>query len=127
MKHSSQKDRWSPDVYAQKYIPKSLIAVNESPVIGTIHGRPVEGIDFSRYVLSFAGAHFLDPPPAAHLFSSCETLQFTTQASVCPENYHRFLGCLALDMQGQTQQIQDYNLYNVQLRIVNPIQNIYEL
>ena len=124
LKHAPPKNRWSPDVYAQKYIPKSLVAVNESPIIGTIHGRHVGGVDFLRYALSFAGIYFLDPLPSIRLSVSCEASQPTT---LCPKNYNQFLVYHDLDVQAQTHQIQNYNLYNVPLKSIDPIQNIYEL
>ena len=102
--------------------------MNEAPVVSTICGTPLGGIDFVRYVSSFAGAYFLDPLPLIESLPSSETAQSTAaRASLCPEGYCRFLVDYTLDTQAQTLQIQDYNLYNVSLKSVDSVRNVYEL
>lgn len=119
--------QWRPDVYVQTFVSEALRAINDAPA-SLVTTRPVDGIDFGKYVSTFAGTHFLptlDKPPYPSVNGN---LPVNSLDRLLPENYEQYFGdCLVLDLEAQIPECRSYDLFGVQLKLKHPEQQIYEL
>lgn len=119
--------QWRPDVYAHNFIPRSLLAINSS-FARSINLAPDIGIDFSKYISTFAGSHFLRvvDEPSYYMFSG--RVSVNSLALLESENYGQYFGdCLTLDLQGQIPETRSYDLYAVTLEPLDNVKQLYSL
>ena len=119
--------QWRPDVYVQAFVPQSLKAINDAPA-SLVTTRPIDGIDFGKYVSTFAGTHFLptlDKPPYPSVDGN---LPVDSLDRLLPENYEQyFTDCLVLDLEAQIPEYRSYDLFGVLLELLDHAQQIYLL
>ena len=119
--------QWRPDVYVPAFTPQYLKAINDAPAY-LVTTRPVDGIDFGKYVSTFAGTHFLptlDKPPYP---SVDENLPVNSLDRLLPENYKQyFRDCLVLDLEAQIPECRSYDLFGETLELRNHAQQTYLL
>ena len=118
---------WRPDVFVQAFIPQSFLAVNNAPA-KTIISESVEGINFSRYVSSFASPLFLPPLFVPNESPSIYHSPLLSTGDLATENYRpHFIGCIMLDLEAQTPEVRSYDLFGVQLHVIDHAHEIYSL
>lgn len=119
--------QWKPDIYAHAYVPDAFLAVNKSPAI-LLSSTPVMGVDFARYTSSFASPLFLPSlsSPPAPTFDGA--LPVDSIDSLCIDNYEQHLSdCIVLDLEAQVPEIRTYDMFGVQLGVVDRAQEMYSL
>lgn len=123
----SDEAHWKPDVYAHEYVPEAFLAVNNSPAI-LLSSTPVQAVDYVRYVSSFASPLFLPPlsPLQAPTFNG--ELPVDSIDNLRIENYEQHLSdCLVLDLEAQVPEIRTYDMFGVQLGVIDWAQELYSL
>ena len=118
---------WKPDVYVHAYVPEAFLAVNASPAI-LLSTQPVDGVDFAKYVSAFGATYFLDPlevgfyPPTYNgsPVGSLENLRIETYKQHQSD-------CLILDLEAQIPEIRTYDMFGVQLNVVDRTAELYSL
>ncbi|KAL8895798.1 MAG: hypothetical protein Q9207_008005 [Kuettlingeria erythrocarpa] len=119
--------QWKPDIYAHAYVPDAFLAVNKSPAI-LLSSTPVMGVDFARYTSSFASPLFLPPLPSPPAPSFDGALPVDSIDSLCIDNYGQHLSdCIVLDLEAQVPEIRTYDMFGVQLGVVDRVQEMYSL
>ncbi|KAL8997548.1 MAG: hypothetical protein Q9188_006302 [Gyalolechia gomerana] len=116
-----------PDVYAHSYVPEAFIAVNASPAI-LLSSTPVQAIDFVHYTSTFASPMLLPPlaSPQAPTFDGVSPVCSVENLDI--DNYDQHLSdCLVLDLEAQVPEIRTYDMFGVQLSVVDRAQEIYSL
>ncbi|KAL8966614.1 MAG: hypothetical protein Q9197_005884 [Variospora fuerteventurae] len=123
----SQESLWKPDVYAHAYVPDAFLAVNQSPAI-LISSTPVQAIDYARYTSTFATPLFLPPLPPPQAPALDGTLPVHAINNLSINNYHQHLSdCLVLDLEAQVPEIRTYDMFGVQLSVIDRAQEVYTL
>ena len=119
--------QWKPDIYAHAYVPEAFLAVNASPAI-LLSSKPVQAIDFVQYTSNFACPLFLPslPPLQAPTFDGASSVDTIDNLAI--ENYEQHLSdCLILDLEAQVPEIRTYDMFGVQLGVVDRAQEMYSL
>lgn len=118
---------WIPDIYVHAFVPEALSAINRSSA-SLISTPAVDGIDFGKYISTFAGNQFLSELELPQVQEMSGTAIVGDVDHLTPSNYGRhFEECLALDLQGQVPEIRSYDLFGVVLEVLDAIQQIYSL
>ncbi|KAL8921067.1 MAG: hypothetical protein Q9172_004221 [Xanthocarpia lactea] len=119
--------RWKPDIYAHAYVPEAFLAVNKSPAI-LLTSTPVPAIDFVAYTATFAGSLLLPPLPSLQIpmFDGASPVDSLT--NLRSDNYGQHQSdCLVLDLEAQVPEIRTYDMFGVQLDVVDRAQETYSL
>ncbi|KAL8859047.1 MAG: hypothetical protein Q9178_004528 [Gyalolechia marmorata] len=119
--------RWKPDIYAQAYVPEAFLAVNKSPAI-LLTSTPVPAIDFVAYTATFAGSLLLPPLPSLQIpmFDGASPVDSLTNLG--SDNYGQHQSdCLVLDLEAQVPEIRTYDMFGVQLDVIDRAQETYSL
>ncbi|KAL8927036.1 MAG: hypothetical protein Q9208_002581 [Pyrenodesmia sp. 3 TL-2023] len=119
--------QWKPDIYAHAYVPDAFLAVNKSPAI-LLSSTPVMAINFAQYTSTFASPLFLPPLSSlqAPTFDGAMPVDSIDNLSI--ENYEQHLSdCLVLDLEAQIPEIRTYDMFGVQLAVVDRVQELYSL
>ncbi|KAL8801273.1 MAG: hypothetical protein Q9182_004580 [Xanthomendoza sp. 2 TL-2023] len=131
MKSSSQiqnsDSQWKPDIYAHAYVPEAFLAVNASPAI-LLTSTPVPAIDFVTYTATFAGSLLLHPLSSVQIpmFDGASPVDSIDHLKI--NNYGQHLSdCLVLDLEAQVPEIRTYDMFGVQLDVVDRGQETYSL
>lgn len=102
MANASKKLPWTADVYARSYIPRALLAVNDSPAAVVPPSISLE-IDFSAYISTYAGSSFLDKLAEIERPQSSESISHQPNAGLSAESYGQFFDeCLLLETEAQS-------------------------
>ncbi|KAL9045977.1 MAG: hypothetical protein Q9214_001078 [Letrouitia sp. 1 TL-2023] len=124
---SEHSSGWKPDIYVHAYVPRAFLAVNEAPAI-LLSSTPVNGVNFKTYTSAFGAPYFLGPlevalPPPTYSGASVSSLQ-----SLHVETYkvHQ-LDCLILDLEAQIPEIRTYDMFGVQLSVIDRALEIYSV
>ncbi|KAL8936104.1 MAG: hypothetical protein Q9211_004349 [Gyalolechia sp. 1 TL-2023] len=126
-KNVGDESQRKPDVYASTYVPEAFLAVNASPAI-LLSSTPVQAIDFVQYTSTFASPMFLPPltSPQAPTFDGASPVGLVENLGIV--NYDQHLSdCLVLDLEAQVPEIRTYDMFGVQLSVVDRAQEIYGL
>lgn len=128
---SAEEDagEWKPDIYAGCYVPVYLLEINDSPAI-EFNCTPLDTIDFSSYVSSFAGNAFLQPLPIENMprITSIPISICRFAKNLLPSNYfYYFDECLLLEAAKCSTELENYNFYDVELQLTDPHQQLYSL
>lgn len=118
---------WRPDVYAHNFIPRSLLAINNSPARSIALALDI-GIDFNNYISTFAGSDFLRAveEPSSHVFGAGVSPESLDRLGI--QNYGQyFRDALMLDLQAQIPETRSYDLYGVTLEPLDNIKQVYTL
>ena len=119
--------KWRPDVFVKAFVPQSFLAVNDAPA-KIIVSKGVEGINYSRYVSTFASPVFLPP---RFLLAETPTLSGRSRIAISDlayENYKQhFTDCVLLDLEAQTPAVRSYDLFGVRLEAIHHDQQIFSL
>lgn len=118
---------WRPDVYAHKFIPRSLLAINSSPA-RSISLAPNIGIDFNYYISTFAGSDFLRAvsEPPNHMYRASVPVESLSVLGF--HNYgHYFGSCLTLDLEAQVLETRIFDLYGVTVEPFDSVKQLYSL
>ncbi|KAL8711519.1 MAG: hypothetical protein Q9225_007109 [Loekoesia sp. 1 TL-2023] len=121
------ENQWNPDVYAHAYVPEAFLAVNASPAI-LLSSKPMQAIEFIHYTSTFASPLLLPPlvSPQAPTFNGALPVDSVDNLGV--DNYAQHLSdCLVLDLEAQVPEIRTYDMFGVQLSVVDRTQEIYSL
>ncbi|KAL8948945.1 MAG: hypothetical protein Q9222_004910 [Ikaeria aurantiellina] len=125
--HDNHDPSWKPDIYAHAYVPEAFLAVNASPAI-LLTSTPVPAIDFAQYTSTFAGScilPLLDPLQAPSLDGASPVSSIDNLTN---ETYEQHLSdCLVLDLEAQVPEIRTYDMYGVQLDVIDRAQETYSL
>ncbi|KAL8665546.1 MAG: hypothetical protein Q9168_007682 [Polycauliona sp. 1 TL-2023] len=122
-----EKPRWKPDIYAHAYIPEAFLAVNASPAI-LLTSNPVPAIDFVAYTATFAGSLLLPPMPVLQLPAYDGASPVDDVSNLQIENYFQHQSdCLVLDLEAQVPEIRTYDMFGVQLDVVDRASETYSL
>ncbi|KAL8935308.1 MAG: hypothetical protein Q9216_005494 [Gyalolechia sp. 2 TL-2023] len=116
-----------PDVYAHAYVPEAFLAINASPAI-LLSSTPVQAIDFKLYTSTFASPMLLPPlaSPQAPAFDGASPVCSLENLGI--DNYDSHLSdCLVLDLEAQVPETRTYDMFGVQLGVVDRTQEIYSL
>ncbi|KAL8783057.1 MAG: hypothetical protein Q9213_004904 [Squamulea squamosa] len=119
--------RWKPDVYAQAYVPEAFVAVNASPAI-LLTSTPVLAIDFVAYTATFAGTLLLPAltPLQIPMLDGGSPVSSINNLKI--DNYRQHQSdCLVLDLEAQVPGIRTYDMFGVQLDVVDRAQETYSL
>ncbi|KAL8959083.1 MAG: hypothetical protein Q9193_003990 [Seirophora villosa] len=123
----SQDSQWKPDVYAHAYVPDAFLAVNQSPAL-LISSTPVQAIDYVRYTSTFASPLFLPPLPSPRAPVLDGALPVNSIDDLSIKNYGQHLSdCLVLDLEAQVPELRTYDMFGVQLGVINRAQEVYSL
>ncbi|KAK2759894.1 hypothetical protein FQN54_002628 [Arachnomyces sp. PD_36] len=128
-KPSQDTGQWKPDIYAGSYIPAYLLAINESPSI-EYNCTALDTINFQKYVSSFAGSDFLQPMVIEDMpnITSIPISLSRFAKNLIPSNYfYYFDECLLLEAAKNSTELEDYNLYDMELHSTDPRQQLYNL
>ena len=116
---------WRPDVYVQAFVPESLRAINDAPADLCIT-PPIDGIDFAKYISTFAGTHFLSVVHRLPNPDLVDDLPVDSLDHLVTQNYrHYFDKCLLLDLEAQRPVVKSYDLFGAPLQLVDHEQEIY--
>ena len=119
---------WKADIYANPFVPDAFLAINESSAI-PVTSAPLEGVNFPRYIQSFASAYLLSPVGELHQlpsFSGKWTVRSTEEFK--SENYGAHLSdCMALDLKAQLPEVRRYDLFGVLLAPTGPVPGVYSV
>ncbi|KAI4272601.1 MAG: hypothetical protein LQ337_005191 [Flavoplaca oasis] len=119
--------RWKPDIYAHTYVPEAFLAVNASPAI-LLTSNPVPAIDFAAYTATFAGSLLLPPLPSLQTPEYDGASPVDSIANLQANNYAQHQSdCLVLDLEAQVPEIRTYDMFGVQLDVVDRAQETYSL
>ncbi|KAL8774581.1 MAG: hypothetical protein Q9209_000954 [Squamulea sp. 1 TL-2023] len=119
--------RWKPDIYAQAYIPEAFIAVNASPAI-LLTSTPVPAIDFIAYTATFAGSLLLPALTSLQIPTLDGGSSVSSINNLKIDNYGQHQSdCLVLDLEAQVPEIRTYDMFGVQLDVVDRAQETYSL
>lgn len=119
--------KWRPDVYAYAFVPESLSAINRSPA-SMIYTPAVEGIDFGKYISTFAGTQFLSSLEPPQLPEMSHGLSVNTLDHLKPTNYgQHYRDCLAIDMNARIPEIRPYDLFAATLVVNQLTPQVYSL
>ncbi len=114
----TEAKNWKPDVYARTYVPESFLAVNMSPAV-FLPSKPIDGINFPKYISTFAGSHFLAPNPMIPptLLETPSGNHISRQPdNLSPEAYlDYFQKCLQLELESQVFEHRHYDMFGVRL------------
>lgn len=120
---------WKPDIYARSYVPAYLLEINKLPAI-EYSCTPLNTIGFSSYISSFAGNSFLQPMIIENLpritkvpISICRFAKNLSSANY----FYYFDECLLLEAWKNSTELENYNLYNVELQSTGAQQQLYAL
>ncbi|KAK5070578.1 hypothetical protein LTR64_000250 [Lithohypha guttulata] len=112
------------DIYAHKYVPYWLKAINES-FATTVHAPQIRRIDFDIYHSSFAGTRFQRhlpavelPPPSSILGLQVNAISIETYGTYWHER-------LTNEASAQAAQNDTFALFNIDLVLVNAADNLY--
>ena len=118
---------WKPDVFVHAFIPRPFLAVNNAPARPVI-SQAVEGINFPRYVSTFASPLFLPPMFSLTQSPTISRLGLLRSDNLSSQDYKcHFIDCLMLDLEAQTPEVRSYDLFGVELEIVDFGQRIFSL
>ena len=118
-KHQQTVPAWKPDVFVHAFVPQSFLAVNNAPATPII-SQAVDSINFPRYVSTFASPLFLPPMFSPTQSLTISRLGLLRSENLTPQNYFRhFIDCVMLNLEAQTPEIRSYDLFGVQLEIVD--------
>lgn len=109
------KQQWRPDIFVHAFVPRSLIAINDSPAYldKTISGK---GVDFEAYTSTFAATRFLPASVEPSSWQSSQTPLVDRLDNLAPMNYGQyFRDCLLLDLEAQVPELRSYDLFKVLL------------
>lgn len=116
-----------PDVYAHAYVPEAFLAVNASPAI-LLTSTPVQAVDFVHYTSTFASPLLLPPLTSPQIPTFDGTLPVSSVDNLGIDNYDQHLSdCLVLDLEAQVPEIRTYDMFGVQLSVVDRAQEVYSL
>ncbi|KAL8727489.1 MAG: hypothetical protein Q9166_006013 [cf. Caloplaca sp. 2 TL-2023] len=119
--------QWKPDIYAHAYVPEAFLAVNASPAI-LLSSTPVPAIDFATYTATFAGTLLLPPLLSLQIPMFDGASPVNTLDNLKIDNYDQHQSdCLVLDLEAQVPEIRTYDMFGVQLDVVDRVQEIYSL
>ena len=125
--HESREPQWRPDVYVHAFVPESFTAINRSPC-SMIETPKVEGINFDRYIATFAGSQFLSALPPLPLLKPHDEKFVDSLMLLRPANYGKhFDQCLALDLEARIPEIRSYDLFGATLELKDQTQRIFSL
>lgn len=125
--HPFHEPQWKPDIYAHAYVPEAFLAVNKSPAL-LLSSTPVQAIDFSVYTSSFASPLFLPPLASPQTPSFDGALPVDSIYNLGIDNYEQHLSdCLVLDLESQIPEIRTYDMFGVQLGVIDRAQDLYSL
>lgn len=119
--------QWRPDVYAHKFIPEAMSAINSAPAC-SISIAPSVAVDFNHYVSTFAGSGFLRAIEVLpyYMFSGRASVESLDHLE--PQNYGQYFGdCLTLELQAQIPESRCYYLYAVTLEQLDASKQLYSL
>ncbi|KAI4233132.1 MAG: hypothetical protein LQ349_004591 [Xanthoria aureola] len=119
--------RWKPDIYAHVYVPDAFLAVNASPAI-LLTSNPVPAIDYTAYTATFAGSTLLPPlsSPQIPTYDGASPVDSITHLQA--DNYGQHQSdCLVLDLEAQVPEIRTYDMFGVQLDVVDRALETYSL
>lgn len=126
-KYQQAISAWKPDVFAHAFIPRAYLAVNNAPARPVI-SQAVEGINYPKYVSTFASPLFLPPMFSLTQSPTISHLDLLRSDSFDPQDYKRhFIDCLMLDLEAQTPEVRSYDLFGVELGIADFQQQIFSL
>ena len=109
--------QWRPDVYVQTFVPQSLKAINDAPALLRTT-RPVDGINFTQYVSTFAGTQFLSALDKTSDLSFDGESPVDSLDRLLPQNYGQYFGdSLILDFEAQKRMLRSYDLFGVALEL----------
>ncbi|KAL8808088.1 MAG: hypothetical protein Q9200_004430 [Gallowayella weberi] len=119
--------KWKPDIYAHAYVPEAFLTVNASPAI-LLTSTPVPAIDFVTYTATFAGSLLLPPLNAVQIpmFDGASPVDSIDYLKINNYGQHQS-DCLVLDLEAQIPEIRTYDMFGVQLDVVDRAQETYSL
>ncbi|KAL8681478.1 MAG: hypothetical protein Q9186_002424 [Xanthomendoza sp. 1 TL-2023] len=126
--HIQESDsQWKPDIYARAYVPEAFLAVNASPAI-LLTSIPVPAIDFVTYTATFAGSLLLPPLGSVQIpmFDGATPVDSIDRLKINNYGQHQS-DCLVLDLEAQVPEIRTYDMFGVQLDVVDRAQETYSL
>ncbi|KAL8851469.1 MAG: hypothetical protein Q9221_003648 [Calogaya cf. arnoldii] len=119
--------RWKPDIFAHAYVPEAFLAVNASPAI-LLTSNPVPAIDFVAYTATFAGSLLLPPLPSLQMPTFDGASPVDSIKHLQADNYGQHQSdCLVLDLEAQVPEIRTYDMFGVQLDVVDRALETYSL
>ena len=122
-----REPQWRPDVYVHAFVPESLTAINRS-LCSVIDTPTIEGINFGKYISTFAGSQFLStlsplPFPEPQRETVVDSLALLKTA-----NYKQYFEqCLALDLEARIPEIRSYDLFGATLQPRDRSQHLFSL
>ena len=111
--------RWQPDIYANSFVPRTLVVINERPAT-TLLTPPQEGIEFEKYVTALYSQHFREALPVPHVskWDGTNSAQFNGRPG--EQNYEAdFQHCLMLDVKGQEEEVKANNMFGANLTCID--------
>ena len=112
---------WKPDLYVDAFVPESYLAINKSAAI-KINSTPLEGLNFTAYIASFAGTNVLSAAPElqqAPSFSGEWPMRPIEKLNT--ENYgEHLMDCMAIELEARVPELQSYSLFGVPLIPMDP-------
>lgn len=119
--------RWKPDIYAHVYVPEAFLAVNASPAI-LLTSNPLPAIDFIAYTATFAGSLLLPPLSSLQIPTYDGASPVDSITNLQADNYGQHQSdCLVLDLEAQVPEIRTYDMFGVQLDVVDRALETYSL
>ncbi|KAL6721468.1 hypothetical protein ACLMJK_000571 [Lecanora helva] len=118
---------WKPDIYADAFIPESLLAINRMPA-SLINAPVTQSIDYAKYISTYAGTGFLTvhepvPFPEVSRDGSIDSL-----AQLDCTNYGQYFNdALAIDLEARIPEIRSYDLFKIPLEVEDPMQQVFSL
>lgn len=124
---SEHSPEWKPDIYVHAYVPRAFLAVNEAPAI-LLSSTPVRGVNFKTYTSAFGAPYFLDPLEVALTPPTYSGASVSSLQSLHVDTYkvHQ-LDCLILDLEAQIPEIRTYDMFGVQLSVIDRGLEIYSV
>ena len=120
---------WKLDVYAHSFIPRSLLAINDSPS-HLISLAPAIGLDFDQYISDYACKTFLRVIEFSLFDTYNDKVSNVNPAldQLDARNYGPFFGkSLLLENQSQIPEVRSYDLFAIILEPLDFVNRIYTL
>ena len=117
--------RWRPDVYVHSFIPEAFTAINKCPSIPVIT-KPVEGIDFPKYVHALYGQRFLRALPIPQTLKWNDSISADQPLQLDAPGYGQyFQGCMTLDNLAQEHEIRSFDIFGAKLTLLDRAKLIF--